>query len=241
MLSKTRGIVLHSIPYNDRYGIVHIYTEAFGRASYMTACRRGRKTGVPQALFMPLSVIDMEVEHLNTRDIQRIREVKVGYPLHDIYVHPVKNCIALFLSEVLYRAARAREADSQLFNYLYDSIRWLEMAGQGVANFHLVFLIRLVRYFGVYPNVESYRQDSFFDLLNGAFTASPPGHKHYLDRTESVVLARLLRMNYANMSLYAFSRAERYGIIRRILEYYRLHLSDFPEIRSLDVMQSLFE
>ncbi|MDR1602424.1 MAG: DNA repair protein RecO [Tannerella sp.] len=241
MLSKTRGIVLHSIPYNDKYGIIHIYTEAFGRTSYMVARRRGRKTGIAQALFMPLSVIEMEVEHLNTRDIQRIREAKICCPLHDIFTHPVKNCIALFLSEVLYRAVRTHEADPQLFNYLRDSICWLEMAEQGIANFHLVFLMHLVRYLGVYPNVESYSPDSFFDLLNGAFSDSPPGHRHYLDRNESIIFSRLLRMNYANMGLYAFSRGERYSIIRRILEYYSLHLSDFPEIRSLGVMQSLFE
>jgi DNA repair protein RecO (recombination protein O) len=241
MLSKTRGIVLHSIPYSDRYGIVHVYTEAFGRTAYMVARRGGRKSATPQAFFMPLSVLEMDVEHLNGRDIQRIREVKTGCPLHSIFTHPVKNCIALFLAEVLYRAVRTREADPHLFNYLFDSIRWLEMAEQGVANFHLVFLMHLVRYLGVYPNVESYGPDCFFDLLNGAFSASPPGHRHFLDRRESVIFARLLRMNYANMGLYAFARGERYGIVCRILEYYSLHLSDFQEIRSLDVMRSLFE
>jgi DNA repair protein RecO (recombination protein O) len=207
----------------------------------MVARRGGRKAGAPQAFFRPLSVLEMDVEHLNTRDIQRLREVRTGCPLHDIFMHPVKNCIALFLSEVLYRAVRMRETDLQLFNYLYDSIRWLDLAEQGIANFHLVFLMHLVRYLGVYPNVESYCPNSFFDLLNGAFTASPPGHKHYLDRSESIIFSRLLRMNYTNMGLYAFSRRERYNIVCRILEYYSLHLSDFPEIRSLSVMQSLFE
>jgi len=241
MLSKTRGVVLHSTLYNDKYGIVHIYTEAFGRAAYLVARSRGRKTKTPPSLFMPLSVIEMEVEHQNVREIQRIRETQICFPLNDIFADPVKNCIALFLSEVLYRTVQTKTADPKFFDYLYDSIRWLEMADEGVANFHLVFLMHLVRHLGVYPNVESYRTDSFFDLLNGSFTTSPPEHEHCLDRNESIIFSRLLRMNYGNMALYAFSRRERHNIIRRILEYYRLHLSDFPEIRSLAVMQSLFE
>ncbi|MDR1332141.1 MAG: DNA repair protein RecO [Tannerella sp.] len=241
MLSKTRGIVLHSMHYSDKYDIVHIYTEAFGRTPYMIARQRGRKRGVSHALFMPLSIVEMEVEHLNTRDIQRVREARICFPLSSVPAHPVKNCIALFLSEVLYRAIRSQAPDGQLFGYLNDSVQWLEMADGGVANFHLVFLMQLVRYLGVYPNISSFSPDGYFDMLNGIFTTIPPEHGHYLDREESVIFSRLLRMNYANMGLYGFSREERQRIIGRILEYYRLHMPDFPEIRSVAVMQSLFE
>ena len=59
MLCKTRGIVLHSIPYNDKYSIIYMYTEAFGRASYLVARSRGKKSSVSKALFMPLSVVEI--------------------------------------------------------------------------------------------------------------------------------------------------------------------------------------
>ena len=85
MLCKTRGIVLHSIPYNDKYSIIYMYTEAFGRASYLVARSRGKKSSVSKALFMPLSVVEMEVEHLNKRDLHRIRETKLCYPLTDVF------------------------------------------------------------------------------------------------------------------------------------------------------------
>ena len=48
-------------------------------------------------------------------------------------------------------------------------------------------------------------------------------------------------ISFENMSLYSFSRQDRVGVINRIVEYYRLHLPDFPEIKSLSVMQSLFD
>ena len=200
MLCKTRGIVLHSIPYNDKYSIIYMYTEAFGRASYLVARSRGKKSSVSKALFMPLSVVEMEVEHLNKR-----------------------------------------EPDSRLFEYLFESIQLLELSDKGVANFHLVFLLRLLHYLGIYPNVESYVAGSCFDMLNGVFVDRIPMHRHYLNRQESVVLARLLKISFENMSLYSFSRQDRVSVINRILEYYRLHLPDFPEIKSLSVMQSLFD
>ena len=240
MLSTTRGIILHATPYNDNYAIVHVYTESFGRTSYLVARHRRRKTKVSFALFMPLSVVEMEVEHLKTREIQRIKEARICYPLTSIPAHPVKNTIALFLAEALYRIIHAREADPKLFDYLCNSIRYLEILEQGIANFHLVFLIHLTRYLGIFPNAESYTSGVFFDLLNGVFTLQPPDHPHYLDREESVIFSRLLRLNYENMAIHSFSRKERTTIINHTLDYYRLHYTDFGEIKSLAVIQSLF-
>ena len=57
MLHKTRGIVLHSVPYNDKYIIINMYTEDFGRVSYMIYNTHSRKSKVSRALIQPLSVI----------------------------------------------------------------------------------------------------------------------------------------------------------------------------------------
>lgn len=241
MLSKTRGIVLHSIPYNDTYSIVYMYTEAFGRASYLVARRRGKKSPVSKALFMPLSVLDMEVEHLNKRELHRVKEAKLCFPLAEVFSNPVKNVLALFLAEVLFRVVKETEPDERLFDYLYRSICLLEEVEQGVANYHLVFLLGLLHYMGIFPNVEAHRAGYYFDMLNGEFIDHIPMHRHYLSREESAFFARLLRISYENMSLYGFSRQERVDIIERILEYYRLHLPEFAEIKSLAVMQSLFD
>ena len=241
MLHKTRGIVLYSIPYNDKYIIISMYTEDFGRISYMASNTRGRKSKISRSLLQPLSILDMEVEHLNNRDLQRIKEAKSGLAITQLYYHPLKNALSLFLSEVLYRIIQEKEANLPLFDYLYNSIKWLEIADKGVANFHLAFLFQLSTYLGIHPNNNSYKAGSFFDMRNGVFSESLPEHNGYLNKEDSVVFGRLLRINYENMALYSFTRQERAGIIRHIIEYYRIHLSDFPEIKSLAVMQSLFD
>jgi len=184
-----------------------MYTEAFGRASYLVSRSRGKKSTVSKALFIPLSVLEMEVEHLNKRDLHRIKETRICFPLND----------------------------------LYESIHLLEYADKGIANFHMVFLLGLLHHLGIFPNMESHRVGYYFDMLNGVFTDHIPMHRHYLNKVESAFFSRLLRISFENMSLYGFSRQERVRIIHRILEYYRLHLPDFPEIKSLSVMQSLFD
>ena len=123
MFCTTRGIVLHSIPYKDTSAIIYMYTEAFGRASYMVSRRRSKKSPLVKSLFIPLSVLDLEVEHLNKREIHRIKEARVCLPLQEILCDPIKNVLALFLSEFLFRVVKETEPDPRLFCFLYDSIQ----------------------------------------------------------------------------------------------------------------------
>ena len=136
---------------------------------------------------------------------------------------------------------REQESDLRLFQYLYESIHLLEYADKGIANFHLVFLLGLLQPLGIFPNVEAYHPGDYFDMLNGLFTDDLPLHSHFLNESDSAVFVRLLRIGFDNMALFGFSRQDRHAILQYILAYYRLHLPDFPEIKSLSILQSLFD
>jgi DNA repair protein RecO (recombination protein O) len=182
----------------------------------------------------------MEVEHQNKRDLHRIRETRQCYPLNRLFTDPVKNALALFIAEVLFRVVKDTEADTRLFDYLYRSIYLLELAEGGVANFHVVFLLHLLHYLGIFPNTDSYAEGYYFDMQNGVFADQPPLHRHYLNREESQIFARLFKISYENMTLYTFSRHDRVNILTHILTYYRIHLPEIPEIKSLTILQALF-
>jgi len=240
MLYKTRGIVLTNLPYNDMYAITLIYTEEFGRVSYLTAQSKNRKSKVPRALFHPLAILDLEVEHQNLRNIQRIKEIKIHIPLISLLTDPVKSALGIFMAELISKVVREEQSNRSLFDFLLQSIQVLELTNVSPANFHLIFMIRLSRLLGFYPNSNEYQKGMYFDLLNGTFTRNKPTHIHFLPPDESIVFFNLLRMSYENMAVFRFSSRERQVIIHRILDFYRLHLSDFPEIKSLEVLHDVF-
>ena len=190
---KTRGIVLHVLPYNDRHNIIYMYTEAFGRASYLVARSRGKKSLLSKALAMPLAVLELEVEHQPKRELQKVRECRLCFPITQLCSHPVKSMIALFLAEVLYRSLKEPEPDAALFAYLYRSVQLLEEVEAGLANFHLVFLLGLLSHLGIFPNVTALREGLYFDLVEGQFIDRQPDHPQFLKPEESRVLARLLK------------------------------------------------
>ena len=99
--------------------------------------------------------------------------------------------MALFLAEFLYRAIREEAENRPLFAYLQHSVIWLDECREGFANFHLVFLMRLSRFLGLYPNLEDYHTGDYFDLL--IFTTDSRAFLHsdwYCIRSDSLVIIK---------------------------------------------------
>ena len=241
MLVKVRAIVLHCQPYSDTANIVHMYTEEFGRLSYLAGKTSNRKSKLRSAFFQPLSLVEFEADHQGNRGLQRIKEIRSLCPLSDILSTPVKNAIALFLAEVLYRSLRETEKNPALFLYLFQSIQLLDLCKTGLANFHLVFLLKLTRYLGFYPNIEDKNEGGYFDLQGGSFSLTRPFHNAWLTPEQAKDFVQLMRITFDNLEAFKFNHRERVEILRQILNYYRMHLTEFPTIKSLEVMQELFD
>lgn len=240
MLQKYRGIVLHTLKYNDRSNIAHIYTEQGGRMSFLFPAQRSRKSMVRQVLFQPLSLVEFEAEVRPRAGLHPIREAKAWQVFQSLPYDPFKSAIVLFLSEFLYRALKEEAVNLPLFAYLVHSVQWLDACEKSFANFHLVFLMRLSRFLGLYPNLDGYAEGCYFDLLNACFVSAPPAHGMFVFPDEASRIRNLMRMNYDTMRLFGMNRMERNRCLDIISEYYRLHLPDFPELKSLRVLQELF-
>lgn len=240
MLLKTKGLVLNAINYNDKYNLVPVFTESYGRITYMVSKAKSKNSKVSKSLFSPLALLDLEVIHQASRDIQRIQEARPLMHQYSIASCMDKTAMAFFLSEFLSRILKDANDNNYLFDFLMQSIQILEMTDKSIANFHLVFMLKLTHFMGFYPNLEEYEENDLFDMINGEFVQKQPLHNHYLNRTDSFALSRLARISFENMHHFIFSRQDRITIINKILEYYRIHSSDFPTLKSLDVLHELF-
>lgn len=240
MLIKSQAIVLHKVRYSDKDSIVYLYSADFGRIAYLMANQK-KKGLLSPSLFQSLSLIEYEAEHKESRSLQRIKEARCLYVLNGILQQPVKNAISLFLAEVLYRILHESERDIELFDFLRQSIEILDLCEKGTANFHLVFLIKLTRLLGFYPNLEEGRPNDYFDLQAGRFCSSMPSHNAWLKPTDALAFTKLLRMDFHNLGVFRFERKERMDILRQMLDYYRIHLGEFPDIKSLEILHELFE
>ncbi len=244
MHEKIRGIVLRSLKYGDKGLIVDLFTESHGRRSFMTSVSRGKTT--TGLIWAPLNMVEFEADLHATKKLPRPKDVYIYNVYRNMRFSPLKSSLSMFLADFLNSALREEEQNVPLYIYIETSLRWLDEAEEkyrsnSLANFHLVFLMRLTRFLGIYPNVDDYSDYSFFDMCSSCFCVSKPYHPHFLSPSEASFLPKLLRMNYDTMHLFRFSRAQRQYMLEMFNVYYRIHLPSFPELKSLQVLRELFD
>lgn len=232
--------MLRTLRYNDESLIAHLLTEQCGCVGMVVRMSRSRRASVKHALFQPLAVLDVEWSEHKRSELQRPRSVQVAMPLSTLPYDPHKAAIALFLAEFLYYAVRSEPDTRAIFEYVVRSVEWLDTCRDGFANFHLVFLLRLTRFLGFMPNVHEAHAGDWFDMRASCFVSERPLHADVLLPEDAALVPKLMRMRYETMRLFRFNGDERSRLLERINYYYRLHLPEFPELKSLAVLRELF-
>jgi len=240
MLIKTNGIVLHSLKYNDNSTIVSIYTCQFGRISYIVHGVNKKRAKFRASFLQPLSIVEIDVYHVPGKNLQSIKDIRSVYPFVGIPFHPIKNSLALFISEILFRALKQTDPDESLYHFLENSVQALDCCDDGLANFHLVFMIKLCRFLGFAPNSDG-EEEKYFDLLNGVFTHEKPLHTHFIASELNSNFIKIMQSDYVDMSAVRISRDDRFKLLEALVEYYKLHVPDFYGLNSLPVLHSLFD
>lgn len=240
MIEKTRAIVLHSMKYGESQLIVDFLTESYGRLSFLVRLPKSPNGKIKRQYFQPFMQLNIEFDYRVSQNLQRLKNIEVCCPYVSIPFSPEKITLSLFLAEFLLFATRYEQKNMALFEFVSKSLVWLDEAQSGFANFHLLFLVRLTLFLGMEPNLNDYDKTCYFDLQDGCFVHAVPCHSHYLSLEDSQHLYQIFRLGYQTMHLYTMSRQERNHCIEVIIDYYRLHIPNFPELKSLPILQALF-
>ena len=241
MLTKTQAIVLHSLKYGETRLIVDMFTRSQGRQSFIVSIPKSVKGKIKKQLFQPLTLLEIEYDLRPKLLLQKLSDVRLASPFSSIPFDPNKLSISLFIAEFLYYALRSEQRNEPLFDYIVNSIQWLDAQTNRFANFHLVFLMRLSRFLGFYPNLDHYQAGDYFDLRESVFLPVPPVHRDFLHPQEAEKIQLMMRMDFPTMHLFRMSHQERNRLLEVSLIYYRLHIPDFPELKSVSVLQELYQ
>lgn len=239
-MPRSHGIILHRLSYNDTNDIMTVYTREQGAVSFMVSKRRGRgRSAAVAAMLPPLTLVEVDWEERGS-SLQRPRELAVWHSWTTLPYHPHKAAMGLLLAEFLYRALRSEQANAGLFDYVSSGLQWLDEADTGYANFHVVFLTHLTRYLGFQPNIDSYSEGACFDLRTACYVPAPPLHPDWLSPLEAQQLPLLLRVDVRSMNRLQWNGKWRRRALTVLAQYYRLHLAEFPEVRSIEVLAEVF-
>lgn len=236
---STTGVVLHTLKYGDNALIVFLLTADRGRTSCIVRGIKGRHGGNRMALLQPMFVVEIEAVSSSRAQMDTIRDVRSAVPLVSVPFDIVKSTIAMFMAEVLYRLVRDVEPNSPLFDFVCGAVQSLDDAAEGVANFHLKFLVELSRYMGFYPSGD-YREGDLLDIREGAFVGALPLHGDAMSADNTRILAAVMSEEFDTLSRISLNRTARDGFLSAMLDYFGYHLDTIHTIRSVEILRTVF-
>ncbi|WP_298555852.1 DNA repair protein RecO [uncultured Algibacter sp.] len=238
MLITTNAIVLSKLKYRDNDLIVKCYTQEVGIVSFLLrGVLKSKKGNSKIAYFQLLSQIQIVFTYKNTRSLQSIKETKLNHIYSSLHSHVLKSSIVMFLSEVLSNTLQEEEQNETLYSYLEHTLLWLDSQSE-YANFHLLFLLKLTKYLGFYPDTSNI-DTAFFNLYEGKFELRS-SNKYAISGENLTLLKQLLGITFDALPNIKINAKQRQSFLSMILLYFELHLGSFKTPKSLQVFNQVF-
>lgn len=240
---KTKGIILRTINYSETSIITTAYTELFGVQTYIVkGVRKGSKTSQGKtSFFQPGAMLDMEVYHNQLKNLQFIKEYQWGYLYQHVFYSIVKNAAAMYMIELLQRSLKQPEANPELFYLIEGTLTQLDKGNDTLtANLPLYFTLHLAAELGLRIQGEYSAQTPVLDLNEGMFINSIPQHKYYIAEELAVATSAINNiMFYNDLESIQLNRTVRRNLLHAYLQFFMLHIQDFGDLKSLQVLQEV--
>lgn len=239
MVEKTRGFVLQSIRYGDSSLIVKIYTLNNGLQTYMVKGVTGKSSQNRIAFFQPLTFLVFVQTGKNRQgSMAYMKDLELDYVYQSVYTNMNKSAILMYLSELLSHTLTQQERNEGLYQFVHQSMVWLDLVESGYANFPLYFTLELSRFLGFYPQTN-YQPGRLFDMMEGQFVNAVPLHPYYLDERQSFMLSQLLNRSINDLHAVAMSGLERNALLDGIITFMRLHAPVLKGLQSHEVLKAV--
>ena len=238
MQVSTRALVFSALKYAEADLIVTCFTEDYGLKTYLLrGILKSRKGKLRTSLFQPLTLLQLEAFHKDKGTLERISEAKVLQAYQSLHTEVVKSSIVMFLAEMLKNSIKEEESNPDLFEYITSALQWLDLH-DAVANFHLLFLLKLTTYLGFYPDTSN-SELPYFNLMEGNFQNRLIGG--YCQEGEVVeTIKGFFGINFDALIQKKTTKNQRFGALNLLLLYYQLHLQGYKKPKSLLVLNQLF-
>lgn len=241
MIERTKAIVLNQIKYSDSSIIVNLLSLKFGRISVIVKSCRSKKSLNKASLFFPLNIIEADIYYKQNRSVQILKNAGTAYVLNSISTNIYKTCIAQFIAEILQKSIKEEAENSETFNFIESAIIELEKSCQATNNFHIIFLIHLAKNLGFKINNNHCDQTRFFNIREGMFLPFFTSETESMQEQISASFSDALSMEMDNYSELFISYKTRQEILKNLIQYYKYHIINNEEVKSVAVLNSVFE
>lgn len=241
MILKSQAIVLHSYKFGESSLILKVYTENSGLISCIIHGVRKSKSQNKSAVFQLLNRLELVYYQKIKDQMGVIKEVKILKPFQSLHSDMRKTTIGLFLAEVLLKSFREEQPNPVFFNYLMQQLEYLDKSENNFSNLHLEILMKIALEQGIKPMNNFSDENKLFDLQNGIFVNTNPDHPFFLKPEISILFNYLLLKTEGKTEALKLKREDRLNLLKGILQYLKIHLGGFGDVKSLEILEEILQ
>ncbi|MBK9735135.1 MAG: DNA repair protein RecO [Saprospiraceae bacterium] len=237
-LYTSKGIIFRSLKYSETSIICDIYTREKGLRSFIVSGVRTSKSGSKAAIYHHLNIVEIVSYNQEAEKLSRINEIRLVHHYRKINVQVIVSSVAIFILEICRNAIKERESNSELYDFLESWLIFLDEEVQLHPCIHLLFMIELSNEIGFGPMNNLSEINTCFDMTEGLFT---PGSTaaYVMDKEESLAFLSLINVDKYAIQQITIHKLLRDSLTDHLITYFRLHMSGFKNINSLEVLRSI--
>lgn len=234
MKAVEEGILIHRAPYSETSLLVTVLCKSHGMTTFLF---QGGKKKQGNILF-PMAHIEFTYYKRTDSSLPKMTQVNLADAVKSIPFHPVKSGLAFFMAEIVRSVVRAGHQENQLFQRILQETLWLDASDEWT-NYPLFFLAVLCQECGISPVIE-HSHPTVFDIQGGKLTTIRPNHPHYQEGPWIHWFETLLTEDRITFLSHAIPKQERLQCFDTWMKYFQHHLQGMRELKSVEVVRTLF-
>lgn len=238
---STQALVLHTTAYSESSVIAKIFTRQLGVRSYILKGVRKGGGRTKQNLLQPLSYLDLVVYNNPKTQLNYLKEIaphRAAQPgaAPDALDEMSRHALRFFMTELLYKTLREEEPMPDLFDYVVEALN--VQGSRSMSHLPVTFMLSVSRHLGIEPLDNYSSREPLFDMQSGRYQYAG---STTLDRSTSLLLHSFLQALHGGSPVPVATLAQRTELINRLLEYFQMHLSEFRNFKSHEILHTVLQ
>ncbi len=228
---SSKAIALKYIKYGDSSIISKMLTLEKGVQSFIVKGVRKKKSKQKLICFEPLKLSEILVNHKESSNLQYLKKIDLLENTNYNYINPNANLLSIFIAEIVLKTTKENFADKYLFDFVWETKKFLLTKNLIDDDFIFVFLIKLSAYLGFQPSKDNI-SNPYFDLVKAKFVTLK--NNSTLNTNLSNVFRCLIQNHPTKLN--AEKKSE---VLSCLIKYYKIHSHDITNLTSQKIIKSI--
>ena len=235
-LDADRIIVLSSTAHGDDSHIVRVFSRGLGVIPLWVRIGKSKRARGEWAKWHPMALLEVRsLSRKGSEGLFRALSVERALRLDAIPSDVRRSAVAFFLAEFLWRTFPEEAPHPDVVDWTWQWVEVLDQTNRP-SNVHVRYLAGLTKLLGIAPEVGPSALDHALELSTGEYVGLSQGDEMHLSPQATRTYWQLVQGVQVPIPA-----AEQRELVRGMVRYIQLHLSGERPLKSLEVLEAIFQ